>query len=79
MAFNIRISGVEGLESKLNSMQSIRWKAIVTKNVTEMFNRAKGTNPQEGGTPVDTGELRQSVRKLKDGISWGKDYAPQGQ
>ncbi len=75
MAFGIRLDGMERLENKLNEMNSIKWEAIVKKNVTQMFNRAKGTNPQEGGTPVDSGELRQSVRRLEDGISWNKEYA----
>lgn len=74
--FGMSISGMEGLEKTLAGMNSIRWTAIVKKNVTEMFNRAKGTNPQEGGTPVDTGELRKSVRKLEDGITYSAEYAP---
>lgn len=74
--FGMSISGMEGLEKTLAVMNSIRWTAIVKKNVTEMFNRAKGTNPQEGGTPVDTGELRKSVRKLEDGIAYSAEYAP---
>ena len=74
--FSISIDGMEGLEKTLAGMNSIRWMAIVKKSVTEMFNRAKGTNPQEGGTPFDTGELRKSVRKLEDGIAYTAEYAP---
>lgn len=74
--FSISIAGMEGLEKTLAGMNSIRWTAVVKKSVTEMFNRAKGTNPQEGGTPVDTGELRKSVRKLEDGIAYSAEYAP---
>ena len=74
--FSISIDGMEGLEKTLAGMNSIRWMAIVKKSVTEMFNRAKGTNPQEGGTPFDTGELRKSVRKLEDGIAYTAKYAP---
>lgn len=74
--FSINISGMEELEKTLAGMNSIRWTAIVKKSVTEMFNRAKGTNPQEGGTPVDTGELRKSVRKLEDGVAYSAEYAP---
>ena len=74
--FSISIDGKEGLEKTLAGMNSIRWMAIVKKSVTEMFNRAKGTNPQEGGTPFDTGELRKSVRKLEDGIAYTAEYAP---
>lgn len=84
MSINMKIEGIDGLEKTLNGMSSIRWTSIVKKNVTEMFNRAKGTNPSEGGTPVSSektrpggphGELRQSVKKIEDGISWTKDYA----
>lgn len=74
--FSISIDGMEGLEKTLAGMNGIRWMAIVKKSVTEMFNRAKGTNPQEGGTPFDTGELRKSVRKLEDGIAYTAEYAP---
>ena len=73
--FSMSVSGVEELERTLSGMSSIRWAAIVKKNATEMFDRAKGTNPQEGGTPVDTGELRKSVKKLEDGIAYSAEYA----
>ena len=76
MAFNMRLEGVDKLENKLNEMNSIKWKTIVKKNVTQMFNRAQGTNPQEGGTPVDSGELRHSLARIEDGIAYSKEYAP---
>ena len=65
--FGMSISGMEGLEKTLAGMNSIRWTAIVKKNVPEMFNRATVNNPQEGGTPVATEELLNTVRKLADG------------
>ena len=39
----------------LRSMNEIRFNAVVKKNVTQMLNTARN-----GGTPVDTGELRKS-------------------
>lgn len=74
--FKLVLSGAEDLEKKLQGMNNIRWAAIVKKSATEMFNRAKGTDPHSGGTPVDTGEMRKSVKKLEDGIAYTVEYAP---
>lgn len=51
----IILTGAERLAEKLRSMNSIRFDAVCTKNLTEIFNRAKN-----GGTPVDTGKLKES-------------------
>lgn len=69
---HIKLEGFEELEQKLKEKSSIRLDAVVKKQLTQMFNRAKGTNPLRGGTPVDTGELRKSVRvDFKGGVSMG--------
>ena len=74
--FRLVLSGAEGLEKKLQGMNDIRWAAVVKKSATQMFNRAKGTDPHSGGTPVDTREMRKSLKKLEDGIAYTVEYAP---
>lgn len=61
--FKITLVGTEELEQELIRLNSVRFDAVVTKNTTQLFNRAKtNANNRVGGTPVDTGELRLSVR-----------------
>lgn len=59
------------LAKKLQKMNSIRFDAVVKKNITEIYNRAK-----DGGTPVDSGELRISAGVFGDEMGYLKDYAP---
>lgn len=58
MSINITLSGFQELESELNRLSSVRFDAVVKKQTTEMLNRARAT----GGTPVDTGEMRNSSK-----------------
>lgn len=74
--FGLVLSGAEGLEKKLQGMNDVRWAAVVKKSATQMFNRAKGTDPHSGGTPKDSGEMRKTVKKLEDGIAYTVEYAP---
>lgn len=75
--FVIKITGLEELEDRLIGLQRVRFDAVVTKNVTQLFNRAKSNaRSTVGGTPVDTGELRKGITKNKDGITYTKEYAP---
>lgn len=75
--FVIKITGLEELEDRLIGLQRVRFDAVVTKNVTQLFNRAKSNARNTvGGTPVDTGELRKWITKNKDGITYTKEYAP---
>lgn len=70
MKVDFTISGVDKLERKLKRLNSIRFDAVVKKSATQLFNRMKSE------TPVDTGELRQSLIMQKDIIGYTKDYAP---
>lgn len=74
----IKLTGTEALAKKLRSMNEIRFNAVCLKNLTQIFNRAK-----EGGTPVDSGELRISAgistpsgSGLDGDMGYTKDYAP---
>lgn len=70
-------SGTDKLAKKLKEKSEIRWDGVCLKNITEIYNRAKN-----GGTPVDTGELRISAGIAKPGNGFGgeagytKEYAP---
>lgn len=74
----IKLTGTEKLASKLRSMNEIRFNAVCLKNLTQLRNRAVN-----GGTPVDTGELRMSAgittpsgSGLNGEMGYTKDYAP---
>lgn len=70
MEVDFTLSGFETLERKLKKLNSLRFHAVVKKSATQLFNRMKSE------TPVDTGELRQSIILQKDVIGYTKEYAP---
>ena len=61
---------IDKLAAKLRSMNEIRFNAVVKKNVTQMLNGARN-----GGTPVDTGELRKSSSTYGDEMGYTSEYA----
>lgn len=66
------IRDVNDLAGKLNRLSHVRFEAVVIKNMTQIYNRGKAN----GGTPVDTGELRMSLGQSGDTVGYAKDYAP---
>lgn len=62
---------LDQLAGKLRSMNEIRFNAVVKKNVTQMLNTARN-----GGTPVDSGELRKSSGTYGDEMGYTAEYAP---
>ena len=70
MGFELR--DVNGLALELQRLSQLRFDAVIEKNMTQIYNRGKA----EGGTPVDTGELRISLSQRKDVVGYTKDYAP---
>lgn len=66
------IRDVNDLAGKLNRLSHVRFEAVVIKNMTQIYNRSKAN----GGTPVDTGELRMSLGQSGDTVGYAKDYAP---
>lgn len=66
------IRDVNDLAGKLNRLSHVRFDAVVIKNMTQIYNRGKAN----GGTPVDTGELRMSLGQSGDTVGYAKDYAP---
>ena len=50
---------------------------VGAKSLMELRNRAvQSQNPSQGGTPVDSAELRLSVSVSGDTMGYVKDYAP---
>lgn len=66
------IRDVNDLAGKLNRLSHVRFEAVVIKNMTQIYNRGKAN----GGTPVDTGELRMSLGQSGDTVGYAKDCAP---
>ena len=66
------IEDVNGLSEKLKRLSSVRFDAVVTKNMAQIYNRGKA----DGGTPVRTGELRLSLGHSGDTVGYTKGYAP---
>lgn len=66
------IRDLNDLAGKLNRLSHVRFEAVVIKNMTQIYNRGKAN----GGTPVDTGELRLSLGQSGDTVGYAKDYAP---
>lgn len=53
--------GYGELERKLKALNSIRFDAVIKKQVVELYNRAENNNSiANGGTPFKTGELMES-------------------
>ncbi len=72
MDIDIKIFGIEKLETELARLNSVRLDAVREKQITEMLNRARAP----GGTPVDSGEMRLSSGRSKNEFGYTKDYAP---
>ena len=74
MSINITFSGFQGLEAELNRLNSVRFDAVVKKQTSELLNRARAA----GGTPVDTGEMRDRTRADPNNGEMGytTEYAP---
>lgn len=70
--FKITLDGIEELEAELQRLDSIRFDAVIEKQAVQMLNRAR----QPGGTPVDSGELRQSSSAAKEEMGYSAEYAP---
>lgn len=73
MMFNVDSSRFERSLSKITPAAV---DAVVKLNMTEIYNRGKAP----GGTPVRTGELRQSLGITRDAtgyvVGYTKEYAP---
>ena len=73
----VTLVGVDVLEAELERLNSIKLEAIQKKQVTQMLNRARNRGGASG-TPVDSGELRNSsIADLNDfEMGYTAEYAP---
>ena len=69
--FKIEVDGLEPLQAELSKLSKVRVDGVIQKQTADMLRRAR----QPGGTPVDTGELRQSSKKTGDEIGYTVEYA----
>ena len=72
---------LQRLQKNLKQMNEIRFYAVVAKQAADMVDRAAAShNPDQGGTPYNTGEMLQSINKTGKGIAaevgYTKEYAP---
>lgn len=67
----VKVTGIEALESALRQLSEVRFEAVEKKQLADILKRAR----QPGGTPVDTGELRQSARVSGKEMGYTKEYA----
>lgn len=68
----IEFDGIDRLARELQRLNSVRFDGICKKQLTEMLDRARN-----GGTPVDTGQLRNSSRSDgKNEMGYSVGYAP---
>lgn len=72
--YRLTLRGIENLQDELNRLGGIRLEAIQKKQLINLLDRARAP----GGTPVDTGELRESsVVNFGDmTMGYTKEYAP---
>ena len=66
----ITVEDVNGLREELKRLAKLELEAVTKKSLTQMLNRAR-----QGGTPVDSGELRLSSAISMDEMGYGKEYA----
>jgi len=71
-ALRIEISGSDELARKLMEKSQTDFDEIAQKNARDIFTRSQ----QPGGTPVDTAQLRLSMRYQGDQTGYGVHYAP---
>lgn len=67
----LKVEGIEALESALRQLSEVRFEAVEKKQLADILKRAR----QPGGTPVDTGELRQSSSTTRDEMGYTVEYA----
>lgn len=72
----LEVHGVDELSAALKRLSSVRFDAVCVKNIAQVFERGLS----EGGTPVDTGELKRSMAMTPAGedseTGYAKEYAP---
>jgi hypothetical protein len=68
----IEFDGIEKLAQKLIEKSEADFIAVNQKNARDIYSRSQ----KQGGTPVDTTELRMSAQYHGEEMGYNKDYAP---
>lgn len=68
----IEFDGIEKLAQKLIEKSEADFIAVNQKNARDIYSRSQ----KQGGTPVDTTELRMSAQYNGEEMGYNKDYAP---
>lgn len=68
----IELSGSDELARKLMEKSEADFEAVAQKNARDIYSRSQ----RSGGTPVDTAQLRLSMRYQGDSAGYGVHYAP---
>lgn len=68
----IQFDGIEKLAQKLIEKSEADFIAVNQKNARDIYSRSQ----KQGGTPVDTTELRMSAQYNGEEMGYNKDYAP---
>lgn len=66
------LEGAEQLSREFSRLSALDFDAVAKKSLVQIYNRGKN----DGGTPVDTGELRLSLTYDSENVGYTKDYAP---
>ena len=64
----------DGFARAISDIADLDWDGIAKKSLKQMYSRGKQQGP--GGTPVRTGQLRQSLGYSGDEVGYTKEYAP---
>lgn len=78
---NIEWRGVEALEKKLLKKSAADFVSVGKKNIRDIYRRSqqnsykRGQVPSDGGTPVDSNELRISAKYRGDTFGYSAPYA----
>lgn len=72
----LEVHGVGKLSDALRRLSSVRFDAVCEKNIAQVYERGKS----EGGTPVDTSDLKKSLAMVPAGedseAGYSMEYAP---
>lgn len=69
---HMSMDGIPKLERELQRLNSVRFDAVEKKQLTQLLNRAR----QPGGTPVDSGEMRDGPSVTGGEMGYISEYSP---
>lgn len=71
MRAEFSVKGAEEISRKLRALSYTRWYKVMEFNMKQIYDRGKG-----GGTPVRTGQLRNSIGQSGLIVGYTAHYAP---